>query len=193
MRPGKVTVICGPMFSEKSLRLISMIQKALNGGRKVQAFRPDVPGRPTLPGDDSRIVSRFGASYPATTISSFDGFFEHVLDPATRMAAFTEGQFFGADIVPTVRELRRRGVDVVVEGLDLDAFEQPFGHMPELMALAQEVIKVTAVCADCGEEAYASYRLSGEQEQIKVGDSEYVPLCYRHYYQRMGFIPAGVA
>lgn len=186
MKPGKVTVITGPMFSEKSLRLISLIQKARNAGKKVQAFRPDIPGRKTLPGDDSRIVSRFGASYPATTIKSFENFFEEVLEPDTQMVAITEAQFFGPDIVPTVRELRRRGVDVAVEGLNMDVFERPFGHMPELMAMAQEVILVTAVCHDCGEEAWISYRLSGGSEQIKIGDAEYIPLCYKHYYERIG-------
>lgn len=193
MRPGKIVVICGPMFSEKSLRLISLIQRALNAGKKVQAFRPDVPGRPTLEGDDSRVVSRFGASYPATTLKSFEGFFEKVLEPDTGLVAITEAQFFGPDIVDTVRELRRRGIDVAIEGLDLDAFENPFGYMPQLLALAQEVIKTTAVCRDCGEEAQISYRLTDSTEQVAIGDQEYVPLCYKDYYARRGINADGYA
>lgn len=188
MRAGRIVVITGPMFSGKSLMAISRIEKALNGGRKVQAFRPNVPGRDTLPGEETHIVSRFGASYPATTIYDYSRFFD-LLDPDTDEVVIDEAQFCDMAIVDIVRELRRRGKNVTILGLDLDVFENPFGPMPFLMALAQEVIKVTAACAHCGGEAEISYRLTGGTEQIQIGDREYIALCYTCYYEVKGLLP----
>ncbi len=176
---GWIEVHTGPMFSSKSLELIRVIEKGSFAKKKYQVFKPAVDGR----WKSTEIKSRFGPRLKATPLATLDNFFAG-LKKAVDIVAFDEVQFFDNQIVAVCLKLRRMGVHVVLAGLDLDVFEQPFGPVPKLLAIANEVRKHSAVCNDCGEDAYISYRTTSEKEQVVVGDENYVALCYECYYYR---------
>ncbi|GAV24410.1 thymidine kinase [Carboxydothermus islandicus] len=177
---GRIEVITGPMFSGKSEELVRRALRLMYARKKVIAFHHALDNR----FGHKKIASRSGFELESYPVSSFD--FEIIWDLAKDYDAVLvdEAQFFSDELVDTCLNLRRRSKIVVVSGLDLDVYENPFGPMPKLLALADRVDKLKAVCFECGEEATISYRLSGEKEQIVVGDKNYIALCYRCYYAR---------
>lgn len=187
---GKVTVITGPMRSSKTLELVSRATEMNLSGRLVKAFHPDVSSR----WDENAIVSRLMVdtesedvlriSFPSTPLSTFDGFLASI-PSGTRLVVFDDAQFFPVGIVEIVKQLRYYDIDVLISGLDMDCFQQPFGPMPFLLSVADEVIKKTTYCADCGDAAQISYRLVESKEQALVGSDEYISLCYDCWYDRM--------
>lgn len=174
---GKLTVICGPMFAGKSSELLRRIRRAQHARRPVLLFKPEVDVR--APG----IRSHDGLLMEAVLVcSSLDVQALAGRAPNT-FVAVDEGQFFDDRIVGAVMELVHRGHEVAVAGLDLDYRGEPFGSMPEMLALADEVVKLSAICVQCGASATRTQRLvngmpAGPGEQVLIGGAEsYEPRC----------------
>jgi thymidine kinase len=161
------------MFSGKTEELIRRVKRAVFARQRIQAFKPRIDDRYDL----SRIVSHAGAAgdeaqiIEAVAVGSSESLAQRVLDD-TQVVAIDEAQFFDRGIVDVVQALGDRGLRVIVAGLDQDYLGRPFYPMPELMAIAEEVTKVHAVCTVCGAEASRSQRLVAVGATVLVGGSE---------------------
>jgi len=176
---GWLELIVGPMFSGKTEELIRRVTRALIAKQHVQVFKPAIDNRY----DRLAIASHGGRTLEAIAVADTAALREHVSAHA-RVVAIDEVQFFAADIVPLAVELADKGVRVIVAGLDLDFRGEPFGAVPELLARAEFVDKLTAICAVSGRAATRTQRLvNGEPAHyddpiILVGASEsYEPRC----------------
>jgi thymidine kinase len=168
VRPvGSVEVITGSMFSGKTEELIRRIKRAILARQRVQAFKPRIDDRY----DPQRIVTHEAISVEAVAVSSSSGIEERVADD-TEVIAIDEAQFFDVGIVEVCDRLASRGFRVICAGLDQDYLGRPFPPMPDLMAIAEEVTKVHAVCSVCGHAASRSQRLIAESTTVLVGGSE---------------------
>mgnify|MGYP005753601813 FL=1 len=186
---GWVEVICGSMFSGKSEELIRRMRRAQFAKQPLQVFKPEIDNRYS----DEEVVSHNGTSILATPVRSSQAILENAA-PETEVIGIDEVQFFDENIVEVVQQLADKGYRVIVAGLDQDFRGEPFGKMPELMAVAESVTKLQAVCAVCGSPASRTQRLiNGEPANyddpiILVGASEsYEPRC-RHDHK----VPRGV-
>lgn len=172
-RFGQVEVICGSMFSGKSEELIRRVRRARYGKKTVQVFKPAIDVRYS----EESVVSHDGESVTAIPIQHSQEVLEHVL-PGTNVVAIDEVQFFSHEILDVIRELASRGIRVIAAGLDTDFRGEPFEPMPELMAEADFVTKLNAICVVCGETASRTQRLvngkpaSYDDPIILVGASE---------------------
>lgn len=155
------------MFSGKTEELIRRLKRALLARQRVQAFKPRIDDRY----DPSRIVSHEAVSVEAVAVAS-SGSLEERVDDETQVVAIDEAQFFDRGIVEVCERLANRGVRVIAAGLDQDYLGRPFPPMPELMAIAEEVTKVHAVCSACGGAASRSQRLIAEATTVLVGGIE---------------------
>ncbi|MCY0879734.1 MAG: thymidine kinase [Firmicutes bacterium] len=174
---GLVKVITGEMFSGKSRELARLVRESLSMGFRAQVFYPAHAVRGSWRDIDQRLSGVDGhlSLHPVP-----DGQAQYIaawVRSETDVVAIDEGQFFSDDIVGVVRGLRRQGKLVLIGGLDQDYLENPFGRMGDLMCLANEVVKVHAFCAACGQaDAAVSHRVARESGQVWVGD-DYLPLC----------------
>ena len=166
-RLGTVEVITGSMFSGKTEELIRRVKRALLARQRVQAFKPRIDDRY----DATRIVSHEAVSVDAIAVATSQSLEERVEDD-TQVVAIDEAQFFDRGIVEVRDRLADRGVRVIAAGLDQDYLGRPFPPMPELMAIAEEVTKVHAVCSVCGGQASRSQRLVTEAMTVLVGGVE---------------------
>jgi thymidine kinase len=166
-RLGTVEVITGSMFSGKTEELIRRVKRALFARQRVQAFKPRIDDRY----DAARIVSHGAVSVEAIAVSTSAALEERVADE-TDVVAIDEAQFFDRGIVDVCERLANRGVRVLAAGLDQDYLGRPFAPMPDLMAIAEEVTKVHAVCTVCGGTASRSQRLIPEATTVLVGGAE---------------------
>ena len=166
-RSGTVEVITGSMFSGKTEELIRRLKRALLARQRVQAFKPRIDDRY----DASRIVSHQAVSVEAVVVSTSESLAERVHEE-TQVVAIDEAQFFDRGIVEVCDRLANRGLRVIAAGLDQDYLGRPFPPMPELMAIAEEVTKVHAVCTVCGGTASRSQRLIAESTTVLVGGLE---------------------
>jgi len=164
---GSVEVITGSMFSGKTEELIRRVKRAILARQRVQAFKPRIDNRY----DVHRIVSHEALSVDAVAVDTSASIEERVLLD-TDVVAIDEAQFFDRGIVEVCDRLADRGLRVICAGLDQDYRGRPFPPMPELMAIAEEVTKVHAVCAVCGAAACRSQRLIAEGSTVLVGGSE---------------------
>lgn len=154
MKPlGSITVVCGSMFAGKSEELIRRARRALYAKKKVQVFKPSIDKRY----DQLMVVSHVGAKHEAVPVASVEDLARKI-DRDTDVVCIEEAQFFDSAIVDLVVTLADDGVEVVVAGLDQDFRRQPFGPMPTLLALADEVVKLRAICIKCGRPASHTYR-----------------------------------
>lgn len=176
---GWLEVIVGPMFSGKTEELIRRVTRALIAKQHVQVFKPAIDDRY----DHLAIASHGGRTLEAIPVTDVPQLLEHI-KPDTRVVAIDEAQFFAADIVPLAVSLADQGMRVIVAGLDLDFRGEPFGAVPELLARAEFVAKLTAICTVSGRAATRTQRLvNGEPAHyddpiILVGASEsYEPRC----------------
>jgi thymidine kinase len=160
-------VITGSMFSGKTEELIRRIKRALLARQRVQAFKPRIDTRYDL----TRIVSHGATCIDAIAVATSESLEARVQDE-TDLVAIDEAQFFDRGIVDVCERLANRGVRVIAAGLDQDYLGRPFAPMPELMAIAEEVTKVRAVCTVCGGPACRSQRLRAEAITVLVGGSE---------------------
>ncbi|HET9768273.1 MAG TPA: thymidine kinase [Thermoanaerobaculia bacterium] len=174
---GQIEVITGGMFSGKSEELVRRLRRALIARQRVQVFKPIVDHRHA----PDKVVTRDSRELAASTVASAAEL-ESRLDPDVQVVGVDEAQFFDPALVDLVTRLADRGVRVVVAGLDQDYLRRPFGPMPGILALAEEVDKMHAVCVQCGAPAHYSQRFAGGAEQVQVGDGEsYEPRCRRCY------------
>ncbi|HRE46892.1 MAG TPA: thymidine kinase [Aggregatilineales bacterium] len=151
---GRIEVVCGSMFSGKTEELLRRVRRAQIAQQRVQVFKPALDTRY----GEMRITSHDGKgfeAYPCESIAEMAA----RLDTTATVIAIDEVQFFEAGIVPFVEDLARRGRRVIVAGLDTDFRGEPFGQMPTLMAVAEEVTKLHAICVVCGEPACRTQRL----------------------------------
>ena len=170
---GCVEIITGSMFSGKTEELIRRVKRARFARQRVQAFKPKIDDRYDAEKIVSHSASEEGSAkiLAAVAVGSSASLLERV-DPDTDIVAIDEAQFFDRDIVEVAQKLADRGVRVIVAGLDQDYLGRPFHPMPELMAIAEEVTKVHAVCMVCGGEASRSQRLIEDRGTVLVGGSE---------------------
>ncbi|HHW57434.1 MAG TPA: thymidine kinase [Clostridia bacterium] len=151
---GFIEVIVGPMFSGKSEELIRRIKRAQIAKQKVQVFKPAIDDRYSL----DKVVSHNGANISAITVIKASEIIE-LLEEDTEVVAIDEIQFFDHSIVDVVREIADLGKRVICAGLDMDFRGEPFGPTPDIMAIAESVDKLTAICVKCGNPATRTQRL----------------------------------
>lgn len=166
-RAGRLEVITGGMFSGKSEELVRRLRRALIARQKIQVFKPRADTRH----HEEVLVTRDNRELAAFSVSS-SAELRRALQPDIEVVGIDEAQFFDEDLVDLVTELADRGIRVIVAGLDQDYLRQPFGPMPRILALAEFVDKVHAVCVQCGRLAHYSQRTAGGGEQVQVGDVE---------------------
>lgn len=176
-RRGRIEVICGSMFSGKTEELIRRLKRAKFAKQKVEIFKPALDTRYS----DVEVVSHDSNHIGSTPIESSTSIL--LLATDVDVVGIDEAQFFDADLVDVCNELARRGTRVIIAGLDMDFKCQPFGPMPALMSIADEVTKVHAICVRCGNLAYVSHRLVSNDKQVLLGEkAEYEPLCRECYH-----------
>lgn len=176
MRRGRVEVVCGSMFSGKTEELIRRLRRAQFARQKVEIFKPSIDVRYS----EEEVVSHEGTSIPSTPVDSSASIL--LMAQESDVVGIDEAQFFDEHIVEVCNELAARGIRVIVAGLDLDFKGQPFGPMPALCAIADEVTKVHAICVYCGALAYISHRIVAGEKQVMLGEKqEYEPLCRECY------------
>lgn len=180
---GSVEVITGPMFSGKSDELIRRLRRARIARQKIQVFKPSIDIRYA----ESKVTSHAGTEFDATPVDRSAAIVE-LVEPDTTVVGIDEAQFFDEEILRVVQVLAERGLRVIVAGLDTDFRGEPFGAMPILMAQAERVDKLHAICMVCGDPATRTQRLINgrparyEDAVVVVGASElYEARCRRHH------------
>lgn len=169
---GWIEVICGSMFSGKTEELIRRLNRVEIANQSYLLFKPKSDTRFS----QEKIVSHSGLSKHAIPIESSVEVIQHHSDE--KIVAFDEVQFMDGQIVQVVQQLANKGVRVIVSGLDMDFKGRPFGPMPQLMAVAEYVTKVHAICKNCGNLAQFSHRNSTDQNLVVLGEKDkYEPLC----------------
>ena len=175
---GWIEVICGSMFSGKTEELIRRLRRAAFAKQSILLFKPMIDDRYAT----EAVVSHQGQSWEAKRVAAALDILE--LWSGEQIVAIDEAQFFDTQIIQVCTDLANKGVRVIVAGLDMDYKGLPFGPMPQLMAVAEYVSKVHAVCVHCGKLAQFSHRTVAQTEQVLVGAVEkYQPLC-RSCYQK---------
>lgn len=175
---GAIEVICGPMFSGKTEELIRRVIRAQIAKQRVQIFKPAIDVRY----DETKVVSHSSQHILSEPVESSIEILMKLKD-STRIVAIDEVQFFDDDIVKVVSKLAARGYRVICAGLDLDYRAVPFGPMPMLLALADQVQKIQAICTVCGAPATRSQRLTDSQEKVLLGEADkYEARCRGHYF-----------
>jgi thymidine kinase len=180
---GLVEVITGSMFCGKTDELIRRLRRATIARQKVQVFKPSIDTRYA----EQKVTSHAGSNYEAIPIQKSKEVLD-LLDKDTTVVAVDEAQFFDDEIISVVRKLADRGLRVIVAGLDMDFRGEPFGPMPVLMAQAERVDKLQAICMVCGEPACRTQRLVNgnpahyHDPVVIVGAAEmYEARCRQHH------------
>ena len=174
---GGIEVVCGPMFSGKTEELIRRVKRAQIAKQRVQIFKPAIDVRY----DKTKVVSHSSQAIDSLPVNKSTDILLNLQD-TTRIVAIDEVQFFDQGIVKVVEKLANRGYRVICAGLDLDYRGVPFGPMPMLLALADDVQKIQAICTMCGAPATRSQRLIENDEKVLLGEKEsYDARCRAHY------------
>ena len=175
-RGGWIEVITGGMFSGKSEELIRRVRRAEIARQRTQIFKPAIDNR----FDDQRIISRDNRGIDAIAVNN-TAQLRASLVFGVKVVGIDEIQFFDAPIVDLCMDLADAGIRVIAAGLDQDYSRRPFGPMPALLAVAEYVSKMHAVCVRCGGPAHYSQRVAGGDSQIEVGDVSYEARCRSCY------------
>ena len=180
---GSIEVVCGSMFSGKTDELIRRLVRATIAKQKVQVFKPAIDIRYAV----EKVTSHAGANYDALPVASAKEIPAN-LDQDTTVVGIDEAQFFDLQVAEVAQELAARGVRVIVAGLDMDFRGEPFGPMPFILAKAERVDKLHAICMVCGDEASRTQRLVNgkpakyDDPVVIVGASElYEARCRAHH------------
>ena len=177
-RPGRIEVICGSMFSGKTEELIRRMKRAKFAKQKVEIFKPAIDTRYS----DEDVVSHDHNAIPSTPIDASASIL--LLSSDIDVVGIDEAQFLDESLVDVCNQLANRGVRVIIAGLDMDFQGVPFGPIPALCAVADEVTKVHAICVKCGALADVSHRLVKNDRRVMLGEAqEYEPLCRTCYQQ----------
>ena len=175
-KAGSIEVICGSMFSGKTEELIRRMKRAQFAKQTVEIYKPCIDVRYS----EDQVVSHDSHSIPSTPIDSPASML--LLSSDVEVVGIDEAQFFDDTLVDVVQTLANRGIRVIIAGLDTDFMGKPFGPMPALMAVAEDIQKVHAICVKCGSPANHSHRLVANDALVVLGEKdEYEPLC-RHCY-----------
>lgn len=178
---GSIEVICGSMFSGKTEELIRRINRVKIARRKIMIFKPTIDTRYSA----NDIVSHSQNSTEAIPVKHSSQIAEMVTDD-TEVVAIDEAQFFDEGIVDVANQLVDKGKRIIFAGLDMDYMRNPFGPMPQLLAIADDVYKCRAICVKCGHLANFSYRIADGDQQVMIGEKhEYMPLCRCCYAEMM--------
>ena len=179
-RKGSIEVICGSMFSGKTEELIRRMKRAQYAKQKVEIFKPEIDTRY----DAVKVVSHEGNSIHSTPVPASS----HILLLASdvEVVGIDEAQFFDAGLVDVCNQLADSGVRVIIAGLDMDYLGKPFGPIPALLAIAEHVTKVHAICMRCGNLANHSHRITQESSLVLLGETNnYEPLCRDCFVEAM--------
>ena len=175
-RPGRIEVVCGSMFSGKTEELIRRIKRAVFARQRVEIFKPSIDTRYS----DEDVVSHDRNTIRSTTVDTSASIL--LLASDIDVVGIDEAQFLDEGLADVCNQLANRGVRVIVAGLDMDFKGVPFGPMPALCAIADEVTKVHAICVRCGALAYLSHRLVSDDKRVLLGEkAQYEPLCRECY------------
>ncbi|MBW7936196.1 MAG: thymidine kinase [Flavobacteriales bacterium] len=176
-RRGWIEVICGSMFSGKTEELIRRLKRAQFARLRVEIFKPIVDNRY----HEQQVVSHDDNRISSTAIPASSNIL--LLASEVDVVGIDEAQFFDDGLVEVCNALANAGIRVIVAGLDMDYKGEPFGAMPQLMAVAEFITKVHAICVSCGQLAHHSYRVTDEKKLVLLGETDkYKPLC-RYCYQ----------
>lgn len=171
-RRGWIEVICGSMFSGKTEELIRRLKRAQFAKQKVEIFKPQIDTRY----DEVKVVSHQGNEIHSTPVPSSSNIILLVND--VDVVGIDEAQFFDDELPNVCKQLADMGIRVIVAGLDLDYLGKPFGPIPNLLATAEYVTKVHAICMRCGNLAYVSHRTINNDKLVMLGETDsYEPLC----------------
>jgi len=177
---GWIEVITGSMFSGKTEELIRRLKRAKFAKQKVEIFKPEVDSRY----DDDKVVSHDSNEIISTAVPAAANI--RLLADNCDVVGIDEAQFFDDEIVSVCNDLANRGVRVIVAGLDMDFKGNPFGPMPNLMAVAEYVTKVHAICTRSGQLAHHSFRNNENERLVMLGETEeYEPLSRAAFYKAM--------
>jgi len=163
---GWIEVICGSMFSGKTEELIRRLNRARIANLKVEIYKPAIDKRY----HDTEVVSHNSNAVASTPVPSSLNIL--LMSQDADVVGIDEAQFFDAEIVYVCETLAQRGVRVIVAGLDMDYLGKPFGPMPALMAIAEYVTKVNAICMVCGDLATHSFRKTSDNSQVMLGEKD---------------------
>lgn len=171
-RLGWIEVICGSMFSGKTEELIRRLNRARIARQNVEIFKPAIDTRY----DEEEVVSHDANSITSTPVTSSSSIL--LLSHDVDVVGIDEAQFFDLELPAVCNKLANQGIRVVVAGLDMDYLGVPFGPMPALMAVAETITKVHAVCIRCGDLAQFSHRIVKDDSLVHLGETDsYEPLC----------------
>ncbi|MBO4564333.1 MAG: thymidine kinase [Bacteroidaceae bacterium] len=172
IRRGRIEVICGSMFSGKTEELIRRMKRAQFAQQRVEIFKPSIDTRYS----DDDVVTHEGVAIHSTPVDNSSSIL--LLGNECDVIGIDEAQFFDDHLVEVCNKLAEKGVRVIVAGLDMDFKGVPFGPMPALCAVADDVLKVHAICVRCGAQAYISHRKVQDEKRVLLGEvNEYEPLC----------------
>ncbi|SEL27355.1 thymidine kinase [Parapedobacter koreensis] len=175
---GSIEVICGSMFSGKTEELIRRMRRAQFAKLDVEIFKPTMDTRY----HQTDIISHDSNHIPSTPVDHSSAIL--LLSSSTRVVGIDEAQFFDDELPNTCNTLANRGIRVIIAGLDMDFKGRPFGPIPALMAIAEHVTKVHAVCMRCGAPANYSYRIAKDKQKLLLGEKEsYEPRCRACFYR----------
>lgn len=175
---GRIEVIAGGMFSGKSEELVRRLRRAVIARQRVQTFKPQIDTRhpPEV------LVTRDNRTLAAVAVAG-SADLRRALEPGVEVVGVDEAQFFDSGLVDLAMDLADRGVRIIVAGLDQDYLRRPFGPMPAILALAEHVDKMHAICVRCGGNAHYSQRTAGTDDQVEVGDNELYEARCRSCYE----------
>lgn len=177
-RSGRIEVICGSMFSGKTEELLRRLRRARFAKQSVEIYKPSIDTRYS----DEEVVSHDKNAILSTPVENSSNIL--LLSSGAEVIGIDEAQFFDMGLVNVCQELADHGTRVIVAGLDMDFKRAPFGPMPALCAIADDVVKVHAICVRCGNLASYSHRLVKNDKQVLLGETdEYQPLCRKCYLE----------
>lgn len=165
-RRGRIEVICGSMFSGKTEELIRRLKRAMFARQQVEIFKPAIDTRYS----EAEVVSHDNNSIKSTPVETSASIL--LLGSEIDVVGIDEAQFFDEGLIGICNELANRGVRVIIAGLDMDYKGVPFGPIPGLCAIADEVTKVHAICVKCGDLAYISHRTVADDKRVLLGEKE---------------------
>ena len=181
-RKGRIEVICGSMFSGKTEELLRRLRRAKIARQKVEIFKPVIDVRYS----QEEVVSHDKNSILSTPVEHSSNIL--LLASEVEVVGVDEAQFFDKGLTDVCQQLADQGIRVIVAGLDMDFKRIPFGPMPALCAIADDVTKVHAICVRCGSLASYSHRIVAGEKQVMLGEmQEYQPLCRKCYLQEQLF------
>ncbi len=171
-RRGRIEVICGSMFSGKTEELIRRLRRAKIARQRVEIYKPSIDTRYS----EEDVVSHDATSIASTPVEAAASIL--LLANDAQVVGIDEAQFFDEGLVDVCNQLANQGKRVIIAGLDIDFQGIPFGPMPALCAIAEDVTKVHAICMRCGSLAYVSHRTVADDRRVLLGEhAEYEPLC----------------